>query len=1120
MSKKMLDGNTACALIAYKMSEIAPIYPITPSTSMAELCDIWASKGEKNIFNEKVKVIEMQSEAGAAGALHGALKSGALSTTFTSSQGLLLMIPNMYKIAGEQLPCVIHVAARAIATHALSIFGDHSDVYAVKSTNFIQLCSNSPQEAHDFALISHLSTLKTSLPILHFFDGFRTSHELNDVETISDEEIIKMVDFNAIQKFKDRAMTSTNPTMSGTSQTTDVFFANSEANNTFYNNAPSIIDNVLKDFEKVTNRHYELYEFYGSKTCKNVIVIMGSGANVVKETLQHLTKVIQDDFGVLAIHLFHPFSSRHFLKSLPVSVENICVLEKAKGELLYKEIASVIVEAKLNVNLICGKYGLGGFEFNPMMVKAVIDNMMEIKPMNHFSVGINDDKTFQSLKLDKSFDINDNSFKCIFFGLGGDGTISANKNSAKIIGAHCKNCQAFFVYDSKKSGSTTVSHLRFSDSPIHSSYLIKSADFVAVHHFKHIENLDILSQIKNNGTLLINFPYPFEKIEDYLSQSFIDELKTKNIKLYIINAIQMAHDLNLKNKINIIMQSAFFKLNPILDYNLAKQEMKKAIEISYKKFGEVIIEANKKAVEIDDNLQSVDIYQLNSKMTTKCLTANDFNNDFYKDIMQPLKKMVGEEIPVSKFSPDGYMRTATSQFEKRGIATELPMWKPENCIQCNLCSLVCPHSAIRPKKIDKDDKTIDNIKSISVFDDKTKNFALDISPLDCTGCGNCVNICPAKNKALEMKESNELFDKLNETHIALQDIDNGENVANIIKASQFNQPLLEFSGACAGCGQTTYIKLLTQICGRELVISNATGCSSIWGGSFPSCPYSTDKFGFGPSWSNSLFEDNAEFGFGMKMAYEKLRNKFISDIKNYLTCNSNDEYNFNEWLANLNNFEYCQKFYLSLKNNNVFMHNAKLENINNNLKYIVPQVYFIIGGDGWAYDIGYGGLDHILASGENVNILVLDTEIYSNTGGQASKATPKGAVAKFAESGKKTQKKDLGKLAMCYDNVYVAKICLSANPQQALTAFKEAISYNGPSIILAYAPCVGQGIDMSKTPEIEKEAVSSGYWNLYRRKPKTDDKTEEFIKDSVGDLSKLHDFYKKQARFRKLENND
>lgn len=1099
-----MDGNTACANIAYKVSECAPIYPITPSSTMAELCDTWATQRKKNIFGQPLNVYEMQSEAGVAGALHGNLRAGVLATTFTASQGLLLMVPDMYKIAGEQLPCVIHVSARALATHALSIFGDHSDVMATRGTGFCMLASASVQEAQDFAMVSHSATLKASLPFLHFFDGFRTSHEVNEIVELSDRDIKKMIDFDKINAFKLKALSNSDPKMYGTSQSADVFFANRESCNPYYQSASAIVEGEFSKLKEICGREYHIFDYYGDDNAEYVVVCMGSGTEVLRKTADKLN-TMGYKVGVLCVRLYRPFDAKYFVSKLPKSVKKIAVLDRTKecgalGEPLYTDVCTALMQERRKIRVIGGRYGLGSCEFNPAMAKAVFDNLMKARPKKSFTVGIKDDVTYLSLNVDNSFKLEDGTKECVFFGIGGDGTISANKNSAKIIGSAGLHSQAYFVYDSKKSGSMTVSHLRFGKDPISAPYQIDNAGFVAVHNFSFVAKVDVLQYLAQNGTVLLNCPFAISQLDEFLPDYFVAALKEKNAKFYIVDAFAGAKQLGLKNKINIIMQSAFFKLADIMPFDEAKTKMAEQIKKSYSKFGEDVVKANISAIEFGaENVIEVDYSSLVGTSSTE---KTQRTTAFCRDIMRPMAKLQGQKIAVSKFSADGSVPIATAQFEKRGIATDLPKWHKENCIECNLCSLVCPHACLRAKET-RNDRGAESKPS---FVKGRGKFCLAVSPLDCTGCGNCACVCPAKNKAITMERAEDVLDGALENYGKFEKI-NALQVQNnnSIKNTQFQKPLLEFSGACAGCGQTAYVKLLTQLCGESMLIANATGCSSIWGGSYPSCPYTKSKDGLGVAWANSLFEDNAEFGLGIRTAYEIRR----AEARNLLCeLSANDQKFadlFTEFVSNEDSFDECKKVFFKLKklcverlkfyNNYLALSDGelngaatetvqKIKRLQGVYDAIMPKNVWIIGGDGWAYDIGFGGLDHVLASDKNVNILVLDTEVYSNTGGQASKATPYGAVAKFAQGGKKTQKKDLAGIAMQYDNVYVAKVCIGANPNQALTAFKEAMAHDGPSIIIAYAPCVAQGIDMSKTPNIEKLAVSSGYFTLLRRKPK------------------------------------
>lgn len=1050
MSKITVDGNMACAKMAYKLSEVSAIYPITPSSPMAEACDEMATAGVKNIFGKQLKLVEMQSEAGVAGAVHGSLKAGALTTTFTCSQGLLLMIPNMFKIAGELLPTVFHVSARAVATHALSIFGDHSDVMAARSTGFLMMASSSVQEAQDCALISHIASLRTSLPFIHFFDGFRTSHEIQKIDEISDDQILKLLPNEDIKKFKERALSSQNPTQGGTAQNPDVFFQNREASNEVYNRAYGIIEKTMEDFEKVVGRTYRPFEYFGNPNAENVVIVMGSANQTFKDVVRIINESKQfpelGKIGVLNVRLFRPWNKDALVAALPKSVKNIAVLDRTKesgalGEPLLTEVKASLYGK--DINIIGGRYGLGSKEFTCEDAVSVFENLAGEKK-NPFTVGILDDITNLSLKsnseiISRFSNLEDeNLLELMFFGLGSDGTVSANKNSIKIIGNSTdKFVQGYFEYDSKKSGSLTVSHLRISNREILMPYEIRKANFIAIHNYSFINKFDILGHLKPGGTVLLNTVLSENELNEKLPIFFKQDLIKKQAKLYIIDAQKIANELGLGNKINIIMQSCFFKTSKVIDFELAKEKMIDAVRKTYGRKGEKVVLANEKAVLSANEIKKVDLQVLDEKAYLKdveadfcggvCSSCAKFEAEckFANEIMNKISRRKGNDLPVSAFTADGVVPTNTSQFEKRGIALRCPNWLSENCIQCGRCIMSCPHAAIRAVLVDEnnlEDKP-DGFITVAAFGVKGAQYRIQVSPLDCTGCGVCANACPAKNKALVMKEAKDVDEEVKNYNYSktLEQFPSPFNKFST-KGAQFLKPYFEFNGACAGCGETPYIRLLTQLFGNNMIIANATGCSSIYGGSYPSCPYAKDENGIGPAWANSLFEDNAEFGFGIKLGREA---------------------------------------------------NGKNESV------------WIVGGDGWAYDIGYGGLDHVLYSNKNVNILVLDTEVYSNTGGQASKSTPSGAVAKFASSGKTGNKKDLATLAMMSKNAYVAKVALGANYEQTIKAFKEAEEFDGPSIIIAYAPCVNHGIDMSKSQDEMRRAVESGYWELFRYNPKT-----------------------------------
>jgi len=1073
MNKKYIStsGNQAAARMAYAMTEVAAIYPITPSSDMAEYYDALCSKGVKNAFGANPKCVEFQSEAGAAGALHGALAGGALGTTFTASQGLLLMIPNMYKIAGELLPCAMHVSARAVASHALSIFGDHSDVMSVRSTGWAMLASSGVQEAQDMALVAHLASLKTSYPFLHFFDGFRTSHEINKIEVIDDATIktlCKELNIDAdIKKFHDRALDPRTPHQAGTAQNPDTFFQNREACNNIVGSIPTTVHNILGMFGKITGRKYSAFEYYGDPNAEHIIICMGSGCDTIKEYLDnrnHANKRTSTGIpsGLLKIRLYRPFDAKAFLKCMPRNCETLTILDRTKengamGDPLYTDVCTALVEndEAEDVRVLSGRYGLGSKEFTIPMIHAIYKNMSAKTPKNHFTVGINDDVSHTSLDYDHAYapapakDLTE----CKFFGLGSDGTVSANKNAATIISDETDMyAQAYFVYDSKKSGCTTTSHLRFAKTPIRKPYLVSSPTFVACHNQSFLGKFDMLKGIQTGGTFLLNTTYTIEELANILPDDIKKVLAERKINFYIINAYKIAADLGLKSRINTIMQSAFFYLTNVIPYKDAVALMKKAADKSYGAKGAKVLEMNYSAIEsAEKNLVKVDHKILGSTSNIQPHIA--CKNKYYNEFCHVVNSMRGEELPVSAFSPDGFVPTATTQYEKRNLATSLPEWVSGNCIQCNFCSLVCPHATIRPHLLDANAKgkpaTFETLKANGFPD---KQYRIQLNPHDCTGCGSCANVCPAKNKALVMKDFSEVHESANYEYSLKLPYPKIEG--NNVKNSQFLKPYFEFSGACAGCGQTPYIKLISQLFGNRMVIANATGCTSIYGGSSPTVPYTVDEKGHGPAWANSLFEDNAEFGYGIKMAKE-IRGKDAS--------------------------------------------------------------VWIIGGDGWAYDIGYGGLDHICAQNLDVNVLVLDTEVYSNTGGQSSKASPAGSVAKFASGGKDGNKKDLGAMLMNYENCYVAQVSMGANYAQTFNAIREAEAHKGPSVIIAYATCINHGIDMSNGMKTMKNAVDSGYWITYRRRPATADKPAEFILDSAEPKASYKEFIMNETRYKSLE---
>ncbi len=1133
--KKTVDGNTAVSHIAYAFSDVAAIYPITPSSPMAEVADEWAAVGRTNLFGQKVKIAEMQSEAGAAGAVHGSLVAGALTTTFTASQGLLLMIPNMYKIAGEQLPAVFHVSARALAYHALSIFGDHSDVMACRQTGFAMLATNSVQEAQDMALVAHLATLKASVPFLHFFDGFRTSHEIQKIEDIAYEDIAKIVDWNAVKAFRDRALNPEHPHQKGTAQNPDIYFQGREAANKLYLATPAIVEETMKDVEKITGRSYKLFDYVGAKDAEYVIVAMGSGCDAIEETVDYLVaggaKV-----GLVKVHLYRPFSVEHLIAAIPASTKAIAVLDRTKesgslGEPLYEDVCTALREAgKNDICVVGGRYGLGSKEFNPTMVKAVYDNLAGEKK-NHFTVGIVDDVTNTNLTLGEKLDVAPKgTVSCMFYGLGSDGTVGANKNSIKIIGDHTdKYAQAYFSYDSKKSGGITVSHLRFGDTPIKSTYLIDSADFIACHNPAYVTKYDMVSALKVGGVFLLNCPWSAEELENELPASMKRALAEKKARFYTIDAIALAASVGMGNRINTTMQAAFFKLADIIPYEEADGYMKAYAKKSYGKKGDAVVKMNWDANDVAiSGLKEVAVPEAWLNATTGAVPAKVEATEYFLNVVSPILAQEGDKLPVSAFSIDGAVPTGTTKYEKRGIAVKVPEWDIAKCIQCGNCSLVCPHAAIRPylatEEDLKDAPATFATKPALGPQFKGYQYRMQVSVLDCTGCENCVNVCPAKEKALVMKPlATQTAEEANWDFAQTIPEFKGELNLKTVKGSQFKKPLFEFSGACAGCGETPYVKLITQLFGDRMIIANATGCSSIYGGSAPTCPYTVNEKGHGPAWANSLFEDNAEFGFGMNLAVNQRRAKLADTIKALAEkCPDWAEYQAaaNEWLENMEEAEGSKAAAAKVLACVEGCANCGCEcddlckEIIENKDLLVKKSVWIFGGDGWAYDIGYGGLDHVLACGEDVNVLVLDTEVYSNTGGQASKSSPTGAVAKFAAAGKRTKKKDLGLMAMSYGYVYVAQVAMGADMNQLLKAVNEAEAYHGPSIIIAYAPCINHGIKMNNAQAESKKAVESGYWQLYRYNP--DNEECPLTVDSKDPTASYQDFIKGENRYASL----
>ena len=1106
MTKKKFvtcDGNYAAAHVAYMFSEVAAIYPITPSSTMAEYVDEWASYGKKNIFGTTVKVAEMQSEAGAAGALHGSLQSGALTTTFTASQGLLLMIPNMYKISGELLPAVFHVSARSIAAQALSIFGDHSDVMSTRQTGFAMFATGSVQEVMDLAAVAHLTAIKSRIPFLHFFDGFRTSAEIQKVEAIDQNDLVKLVDWKAIQEFRDRALNPEHPVTRGTAQNPDIYFQTREAANRFYDVVPDMVEEYMQEIYKITGREYHPFDYYGPKDAENIIVAIGSVTETIKEVIDFIQEK-GEKIGLISVHLYRPFSAKHFMKICPPSVKRICVLDRTKepganGDPLYLDIKDVFYGKPDSPIIIGGRYGLSSKDTTPGQIMSVIKNLKMAEPKNQFTIGILDDVTFKSLPAEPEVKvINKGTFEAKFYGIGSDGTVGANKNSIKIIGDTTdKYSQAYFAYDSKKSGGITISNLRFGDKPIRAPYLVISPDFVACHVHSYLDKYDMLAGLKKGGTFLLNSNWSVEETQKRLPDHIKKCLVENEIKFYIINATAIAEEIGLGNRTNTIMQSAFFKISGVIPYEKAVEEMKKAIIKDFGKKGEEVVKMNHAAVDRGGNVTQVQIptQWKNLNIQNNIGTTTEEVPEFIKNILIPMNSLKGDDLPVSAFlgCEDGTFPAGTSAFEKRGIAVNVPEWIPENCIQCNQCSFVCPHACIRPFLFNETEAA--GMPADSKFIKATGKaleglqYKLQVSVLDCTGCGNCIDVCPSKTKALEMKPLESQMSEIGrwnyiEKNVTYKDYLMPKDAA--IKNSQFAQPLFEFSGACAGCGETPYINIITQLFGERMIVANATGCSSIYGGSAPSTPYTAGKNGKGVAWANSLFEDNAEYGFGIATGIQQIRNRIALMMKESMDDLKPDTKEaFNEWVAEMNNASKSiiasEKVRAALKNES----SSKVEAIKKLDQYLIKKSIWVFGGDGWAYDIGYGGLDHVLASGEDINILVLDTEVYSNTGGQASKSTPLGAIAKFAASGKRVRKKDLGMMAMSYGYCYVAQVSMGSSQSQYLKAIREAEAFPGPSLIIAYAPCINHGLraGMGKSQNQAKLAVESGYWHLYRYNP-------------------------------------
>lgn len=1166
----MIDGNTAASHVAYAFSELAAIYPITPSSGMGELADSWAAYGRKNIFGQELEVIEMQSEGGAAGAVHGALSAGTMTTTFTASQGLLLMIPNMHKIAGEMLPTVFHVSARSLACQSLSIFGDHSDVMGVRNTGWGLMAAGSAQEVIDLGIVSHLATLEAWVPFINFFDGFRTSHEIQKVDVVDYDTMASLLDMKYVEDFRKRAMTPDNPILKVGAQNPDVYFQGRETVNPYYEKTPGIVQKYMDLVAKKIGRQYHLFDYFGAPDAEKIIMIMGSGAETAEETINYLTKEKGKKVGMIKVRLYRPFSNEALIKAIPDSVKEIAVLERTKepgapGEPLYLDVVNALRDK--DIKIIGGRYGLSSKEFTPDMVNAVFDHLDDAA-FHGFTVGINDDVTHKSIPIKESIDTEPGDIKrCIFWGLGADGTVGANKNSIKIIGDNTDmNAQGYFSYDSKKSGGITISHLRFGESKIQSTYLITQASFVACHNPAYIGRYDMLKELKQGGTFLLNSEWSNEEVFNRLTRDMQETIIKKKIKFYNIDGLKIAKAVGLGNRISTVMQAAFFLIADILPKHQAIKLIKDSIEKTFKAKGEHIVKMNWDAVDkAGEGLGQVKyperIEDITESHNARKLIPEDAD-DFTKNVIEKIMHLKGDEIPVSHMPLDGKMPTATTRLEKRGVAPLVPRWISDNCIQCNQCSMVCPHAAIRAKQIEPDKlkdapSTFNSIKS-NTKNDRDLQFKIQVYIEDCTGCGNCLDVCPVNKKFFKKAdeiedeiEKREFIEKNQEKDCVLvfkpieEEREAGENEntqffddlpdnilegtrITLFKGAQFRKPLFEFSGACAGCGETPYVKLMSQLFGERLMIANATGCSSIYGGTFPTTPYAKSKDGRGPTWANSLFEDNAEYGFGMRLAVDSNRKQLKWNIQQLLEKETPPGLN-NALKKNLELWENTDDEAEAAARATRQLLADALEQASKATKPIIRKIielqsYFVnksvwcLGGDGWAYDIGYGGLDHVLANTRNINVLVLDTEVYSNTGGQASKATPLASVAKFAAAGKRTGKKDLGLISMTYGHIYVASVCLGANMNQVVKAFLEAESYDGPSIIIAYSPCIAHGINMGKSIEEEKRAVDAGYWHIYRYDPRlTEQGKNPFIyetRDAKGDML---EFLEKETRYATLK---
>lgn len=1133
---KTMDGNTAAAHISYAFTEVAAIYPITPSSPMAEHVDEWVAQGRKNIFGQPVQVMEMQSEAGAAGAVHGSLQAGALTSTYTASQGLLLMIPNMYKIAGEMLPGVFHVSARALATSALNIFGDHQDVMAARQTGFAMLAEGSVQEVMDLSAVAHLTAIKSRIPFVNFFDGFRTSHEIQKIEVLEYDELANLVDWDSVEAFRARALNPNHPVTRGTAQNADIYFQEREAVNKFYQAVPDIVEGYMAEITKLTGREYHCFDYYGAPDADRIIIAMGSVTDVCEETVDYLNANGQK-VGVVKVRLYRPFSIEKLMKAIPASAKKIAVLDRTKepgsaGEPLYLDVKNAFYGKENAPVIVGGRFGLGSKDPNPGHIAAVYENLAKEDSKDGFTIGIVDDVTNTSLEVHQDIDATpEGTTACKFWGLGSDGTVGANKSAIKIIGDHTDMyAQGYFFYDSKKSGGITVSHLRFGKKAIKSPYLINKADFVSCSNQSYVHKYNVLDGLKPGSTFLLNTIWTPEELEEKLPGSYKRFLANNNIKFYTINAVGIAQEIGLGGRINMIMQSAFFKLANIIPVEDAVKYLKDAVVTSYGKKGQKVVDMNNAAIDKGvESIVKIDIPESWKDANDEEVENNHKMTEFVKNIVIPMNRQEGDSLPVSTFMgmEDGTFEAGTAAYEKRGIAVNVPEWVPEKCIQCNQCAYVCPHAAIRPFLLNDAEKAAapESMKLVPAKALKTEeplSFSIGVTPLDCTGCGNCAQVCPAPGKALIMKPQESQHDQMEAWDYAVEEVSAKKNPMNknTVKGSQFEQPLLEFSGACAGCGETPYAKLITQLFGDRMMIANATGCSSIWGGSAPSTPYTINHKGHGPAWANSLFEDNAEFGLGMFLGVKAIRERIANNLKALLEEGVNDDVKVvvEDWLANMNNGEGTRDRAEKLEAALATVNSELAKKVLDEKDYFVKRSQWIFGGDGWAYDIGYGGVDHVLASGEDVNIFVFDTEVYSNTGGQSSKSTPTAAIAKFAASGKKTKKKDLGMMAMSYGYVYVAQVNMGADKNQTLKAIAEAEAYQGPSLIIGYAPCINHGIKigMGNSQQEAKRATDCGYWAMYRYNPQLKGTKNPFALDSKEPKADFKEFLMGEVRYASL----